>query len=397
MTRRGEGATGGGALPHPPQIDATRLPLDVLADPEAAFPTAQPPGPLRGKENHQTMRILPSAALLAGSLLLASSAAAQSFQFVIDQPNSDFQWSGTTSLGDLEGNPDDTFELQGTLELSLSSGGNPVSAGQLLSMDALVVPDLSGKIPNPISWLPPLAIIDITNLRFSMSSTPFTVNASGQFNTTVVLTITSGLLTVTPLTGSPTQTDLTGEQGPPSATSRTITAAGPSLHFDSPQTSIFTFTDPGSGITGDISLVGVIVADFDCPAYSTYCTTSPNSVGPGVLIGATGSTSITANDLVLTGTGAPLSQFGLFYFGPNQISVPFGEGVRCAGGGIVRLGVSNSGGTGVFTKALDHTALAPGNEILAGETQNFQCWYRDPSGGPSGFNFSDGLEVFFCP
>jgi len=30
-------------------------------------------------------------------------------------------------------------------------------------------------------------------------------------------------------------------------------------------------------------------------------------------------------------------------------------------------------------------------------TWNFQFWYRDPLGGPAGFNFSDGLEVMFCP
>jgi len=344
------------------------------------------------------MRFLPSSSLVASALLLAATADAQSFQFTIDQASSDFTWSGTTSLGNLVGNPSNAFELQGTLDLALSSGGNPVGAGQLLSMDALVVPDLSGKIPNPISWLPPLAIIDITNLRFSMASIPFTVNAAGAFDTTVVLTVLSGTLTVTPLTGSPTTTDLTGEQGPPSFTSGTITQVGGStLHLHSPQTSNFSFTDAASGISATLSLAGVIEADFACPGYSNYCTTSPNSVGAGVVMGASGSTSITANDLVLSAAGAPPSQFGLFYFGPNQISVPFGEGVRCAGGGIVRIGVANSGAGGVFTKALDHTTLAPGNEILAGETQNFQCWYRDPSGGPSGFNFSDGLEVFFCP
>jgi len=36
-------------------------------------------------------------------------------------------------------------------------------------------------------------------------------------------------------------------------------------------------------------------------------------------------------------------------------------------------------------------------QIFAGSTWNFQFWYRDPLGGPAGFNFSDGLEVPFCP
>ena len=30
-------------------------------------------------------------------------------------------------------------------------------------------------------------------------------------------------------------------------------------------------------------------------------------------------------------------------------------------------------------------------------TWNFQFWYRDPLGGPAGFNFSAGLEVTSCP
>jgi len=30
------------------------------------------------------------------------------------------------------------------------------------------------------------------------------------------------------------------------------------------------------------------------------------------------------------------------------------------------------------------------------DTHYFQFWFRDPLGGPAGFNFSDGLEVEFC-
>jgi hypothetical protein len=35
--------------------------------------------------------------------------------------------------------------------------------------------------------------------------------------------------------------------------------------------------------------------------------------------------------------------------------------------------------------------------ILAGSVFNFQLWYRDPGGGPQGFNLSDAIELTFCP
>ena len=43
------------------------------------------------------MRLISSVALFAGTLLLTGTTQAQSFQFTIDQANSDFTWSGTTS------------------------------------------------------------------------------------------------------------------------------------------------------------------------------------------------------------------------------------------------------------------------------------------------------------
>ena len=35
-------------------------------------------------------------------------------------------------------------------------------------------------------------------------------------------------------------------------------------------------------------------------------------------------------------------------------------------------------------------------QIIAGSTWNVQFWYRDPSGGPVGFNFSNALRISFC-
>ena len=35
-------------------------------------------------------------------------------------------------------------------------------------------------------------------------------------------------------------------------------------------------------------------------------------------------------------------------------------------------------------------------EIRAGETWNFQFWYRDPAAGSPGFNLTAALSVKFC-
>ena len=339
--------------------------------------------------------------LLAPLLLVASAlaapAAAQTFTFQIDQPQSNFTWSGNTSLGPLVGNPSNAFQVAGTAVLELDSGGNPVGAGRILSSNAAVIPDLHGKIPNPLPFLPPLATIDVTNLVLDVSSDPFAVSGSGAFTTNVVLTALSGTLTVTPLGSSPTVTSLAGQSSTPTPTSGSITAAGAGLHLVVPVNSTFSFTDPGSGTSGTLTVTGTIRADFACPTPATYCTAAPNSVGGGALIASGGSTSIDANDLSLQVSGAIPGQPGLFYYGPNAIQVPFGDGFRCVGGGVLRLAVQQASPAGAYSLAVDQNALPPGGAIEAGDTWRFQCWYRDPASGGAGFNFSNGLEVFFCP
>lgn len=136
----------------------------------------------------------------------------------------------------------------------------------------------------------------------------------------------------------------------------------------------------------------------------SYCITAPNSNGAGAVIGQTGSTSIFANDFTLTATGASTDQPGLFFYGLNQIQLPFGDGFRCVGSGgfgIYRLyPATPTDAAGDTERLLDFDALpassGPGM-IEAGDTWNFQFWYRDPAAGASGFNLSDALEVGFCP
>jgi hypothetical protein len=111
-----------------------------------------------------------------------------------------------------------------------------------------------------------------------------------------------------------------------------------------------------------------------------------------------GTTSVAANDLTLQAHNLPTSQFGIFFYGANQVAVPFGNGARCVGGSLYRLTPISTGGSGEAQFALDITnPPAPLGQVDPGETWNFQFWYRDPLAGGANFNLSDGLEVTFCP
>ena len=129
---------------------------------------------------------------------------------------------------------------------------------------------------------------------------------------------------------------------------------------------------------------------------TSYCTAIANSTGAGASMSALGSSSVSANDLVLLAAPVP-NQPGLFYYGPDQIQFPFGNGFRCVGGTVGRLDVQNASAN-TLSHALDVTR--PPNAattITAGTSWNFQCWYRDPAAGGAGFNLSDGLEIAFVP
>jgi hypothetical protein len=152
-----------------------------------------------------------------------------------------------------------------------------------------------------------------------------------------------------------------------------------------------------------------VLVDLELPLFCgldpfNYCIGAPNSIGGGAMISSSGSTSIAANDFTLHFQSARPGQFGLFYYGPQQVQIPFGDGFRCVG----------AGGVGTFRlyppitadpfgdgqRPLDFTqppASAGPGQIAPGSTWYFQYWYRDPGGpGGSGFNFSNGLGAPFC-
>jgi subtilisin family serine protease len=149
-------------------------------------------------------------------------------------------------------------------------------------------------------------------------------------------------------------------------------------------------------------LESLLAAGPPCPGPTTYCSTSPNSFGPGARIDSSGTTSVAAADLQLAASGCPPGVLGLFFYGDVETSLPFGNGVRCVGGSpsTYRFPPVVVDSLGLAMLDVDFGAPPAGSgagALLPGSTWKFQFWYRDPKAGGAGYNLSDGLSVPFCP
>ena len=40
---------------------------------------------------------------------------------------------------------------------------------------------------------------------------------------------------------------------------------------------------------------------------------------------------------------------------------------------------------------------SPLNQLVPGDTRYFMLWFRDPTGGPNGYNASNALAAPICP
>jgi len=138
----------------------------------------------------------------------------------------------------------------------------------------------------------------------------------------------------------------------------------------------------------------------------SYCGPAvPNSTGSSAELVADGSAVAASNDVTLTARVLPLNSFGYFLTSRTQgfVMNPGGsQGNLCLGGSIGRYvgpgQVQNSGAQGAFALALDltqHPTPSGPVAVVAGETWNFQAWFRDSIGGVATSNLTDGLQVQF--
>jgi hypothetical protein len=130
-----------------------------------------------------------------------------------------------------------------------------------------------------------------------------------------------------------------------------------------------------------------------------------NSAGSGgAMLVASG--SLTPDALVLQVSGELPTALSIFFQGDAILygGVTFGEGIRCSGGSLMRIGVKTaSGGSASYPGAGDtdiRTQSAnEGNPIPSGSIRYYQVYYRDPSTTfcpnipNNSFNVSNGLRV----
>ena len=131
---------------------------------------------------------------------------------------------------------------------------------------------------------------------------------------------------------------------------------------------------------------------------TNYCLSTMNSTGASAGISATGSNSVSANDLVLTASNMP-DQPGIFIAGPAAAQIPFFNGFLCIDqNGLQRFADQTAASGGVITEAVDLATSAPGGlNVVAGSSYFYQRWYRDPAAAGGNANFTDGLEVAYTP
>ncbi|MCY2959751.1 MAG: hypothetical protein NTY35_06260 [Planctomycetota bacterium] len=146
-----------------------------------------------------------------------------------------------------------------------------------------------------------------------------------------------------------------------------------------------------------------------CPCAGTGgagagCPNSSNPNGARIAMKIGGSACVSLDSVTLEVTSAPATVSALFFQGTSQFNggagTAFGDGLRCLGGSIVRLGTKiTSGGVATYPGAGDASVSVRGLVPASGGTRVYQVWYRNAADfcTPSTFNLTNGLEIPWLP
>jgi hypothetical protein len=167
----------------------------------------------------------------------------------------------------------------------------------------------------------------------------------------------------------------------------------------------FTITEFGANCIGVVTCPDVGTANV-CPCSNTGsaghgCANSVDATGARLF--ATGEPRVSADTLVLNGSGMPDS-FVLYFQGTSSLAgsagIAFGDGVLCVGGSLARMGVVlNSGGASQFPAVGTPPISVVGAVQPAGGLRQYQGWYRDavPYCTAATFNLTNAIELLWLP
>jgi hypothetical protein len=141
-----------------------------------------------------------------------------------------------------------------------------------------------------------------------------------------------------------------------------------------------------------------------CGNYGTAGSGCANSMFmDGALLEGTGvaSASGSSDTFVLTASNIPGPC--LFFQGSSQLGIsgiPFGDGLLCVGGSVIRLGLALTGSTiATYPNGMTPTPIHVAGSIVAGSVRHYQSWYRDAAAfcTPATYNLTQGLTVTWVP
>jgi Tol biopolymer transport system component len=123
-----------------------------------------------------------------------------------------------------------------------------------------------------------------------------------------------------------------------------------------------------------------------------------HSFGTGGKLTAQGDADPALDTFVLVAQRVPNST-GLFFQGTTRTAggagSVFGDGLRCAGGVIARLGQKTASGGVARYPELGDVPISVQGGIQAGDTRTYQYWYRNTAAfcTPAGFNLTNAIEA----
>lgn len=246
------------------------------------------------------------------AIVVAASAPAQTVGrhvFDVAQSGSAFTFSGNVTFsginGPIVGNPS-TFNVSGQSSMDVSVAPTGIVRGQLLPGNGTIVtiPTLNAFVPNPLPFLPPLVRISVTGTTAVFRSVDvasgnpasFAIQPNGSFSAGVVASVLSGTATVTGLVNQ--TINLAGNESTPQTVNGTLTAGPNGLGLTVAISATLSFSDPVTGTSGSLNLVGNLAAS-DQRFASDVTRISSTAGGTQVMRLSAGTTRANATYLVL--------------------------------------------------------------------------------------------------